>query len=239
MKKTFSLLLFAITLFSKAQEIKEVILLQENKKTIVRLEVQDIIVTLDTDGRLLAVHPNFISENLQESNLLTSYRSESDINFDYNDRNALGLNSRDNYIQYYNNFHDYESGKIKSIGNLIITYYDNFHDYDRGKIKSIGDLTFTYYSSFHDYEVGKLKSIGDLDLTYYDKFHDYDAGKLKSIGNSTFTYYSRFHDYEEGKIKSINDITFEYFDKFYSYKTGKLKSIKGNNQHIRFLTIYN
>lgn len=126
---------------------------------------------------------------------------------------------------YYSDFHDYEAGKIKSIGGVRFTYYSDFYSYESGKIKSIGDINFSYYSDFFDYESGKLKKIGDTAFTYYSNFNDYEAGKIKSVGRTNFSYYSNFNSYESGKLKKIGSASYTYFSNFDSSKlTGKLKS---------------
>ncbi len=112
-------------------------------------------------------------------------------------------------VKFYSDFHDYESGKIKEVGDIDFKYYSNFHDYNSGKIKSIRRIKFDYYSDFHDYESGKIKSIGDVKFTYYSGFNDYEKGKIKSIGDSKYEYYSgsdkREGTLKKGKLKYITD----------------------------------
>lgn len=137
----------------------------------------------------------------------------------------LDLDTDEGEVSYYSDFHDYEAGKIESLGQTRFSYYSDFHDYEAGKVKQIGNIHFAYYSDFHDYEAGKVKQIGNARLTYYSDFHDYEAGKISRIGDVAITYYSDFNDYEAGKIKAIGPYTYSYFSDF-DRNVGRLKSGK-------------
>ena len=112
-------------------------------------------------------------------------------------------------VEFYSDFHDYESGKLKKVGDIDFKYYSDFHDYNSGKIKAIRRTKFEYYSDFQDYEAGKLKSVGDVEFTYYSGFRDYEKGKIKSIGESKYEYYSEDSQkrgmLKKGKLKYITD----------------------------------
>ncbi len=65
-------------------------------------------------------------------------------------------------VSYYDS--DYEScieGKIRYIGDTLITYYDS--DYEsciKGKVRCIGDTLITYFDSDSSYP-GRVRYVGD------------------------------------------------------------------------------
>jgi hypothetical protein len=137
----------------------------------------------------------------------------SDRPADYVNRKITPYGGR---VEYYTE-KDNEAfrGKLKYIGNVMITYYASFDEKSMvGKIKSIGTNTMSYYTAYDDPSAqGKLKSIGRMNFAYYSSF-DNDAykGKIKNAGSVGFTYYSSTDDKAySGKIKSMNNMPFTYY----------------------------
>lgn len=110
-------------------------------------------------------------------------------------------------LSYYASYEqEWLRGKLKSIGKITLDYYSNFdNEAFKGSIKSIGANAITWYGSFDNSAVkGKLKSVGPTSLTYYNSSDDkLYSGRLKTIGNSSFTWYGSFDlkDYQ-GALKT-------------------------------------
>ena len=109
-------------------------------------------------------------------------------------------------------------GKVRTIGNCIITYYASFQPAaQKGKIKSIGSVLLDYYMDYdNEAYKGKLKTAGNLTISYYASF-DNEAyrGKLKAVGNTSLSYYSVFDDkFNTGKIKSIGSFAYTWYNNF-------------------------
>ncbi|MBX2887635.1 MAG: hypothetical protein KF829_03210 [Ferruginibacter sp.] len=120
-------------------------------------------------------------------------------------------------VNYTNLDNEAFAGKIRYIGQKMITYYASYDDADLvGKIKSIGSTTFEYYNRYDEESLrGKIKSIGSDRIIYYSSFDPSFGGKLKSIGAVQLTYYSNFDDKAiKGKIKSIGQSQFSYYTSF-------------------------
>ena len=75
-------------------------------------------------------------------------------------------------------------GKIRFIGNALVTYYDS--DYElciQGKVRYLGPYLITYYdSSYESCIQGKVRTIGGVLVTYFDSDSP-RAGKVKNIGD--------------------------------------------------------
>ncbi len=134
------------------------------------------VVDIDTNGEML------ISVELPGRNfIVVDQRGE------VYDVEAIGL-----YVDHYSNFHQYNAGKIKKVGDVEFEYYSDFYDYNTGKIKRIGSVDFSYHSNFHDYKAGKIEQIGSVKIDYHSNFHDYEVGKIKSIGRNRYSYSKSF-----------------------------------------------
>lgn len=135
-------------------------------------------------------------------------------------------------LDYYNNFHDWEAGKLKSVNNMGIEYYDAFNSLFTGRLKRLGNVEITYYDQFHAEKSGKIKSAGNVQLDYYDNFHAERAGKLKSVSNLNLEYYDGFNTSKNGKLKSAGTMQLDYYDNFYPEKSGRLKSVSGSLPNV-------
>lgn len=195
MKKLYILSLLVFAISTQAQKIREIIFFQNYEKAIINLRIEDVLVSIDTDGNLLHLSQFTSKDNSMEIMPNTrSFSLDGDSDFDYPEDTAL--NSRFNQkISYYNDFYDYQSGKLEKVNGVKFSYYNNFYDYQKGKIQSIGNISFSYNNNFYDYLEGKISSIGNIKFEYFNDFYKHKKGKLKSIkGNSNHT-----------KITVIND----------------------------------
>ena len=177
MKKIYFLLVFTAFLNLQAQKISEIFITQSGLSATVNVVTNNLSFSINTEGTIRGMSFSTAEKALVENNSKTTFNE--DIDLEYRDPNAT----------------------FSTEGN--VEYYDNFYDYNRGKVKSIGEIKFEYYDGFYPYQKGKLRSIGNLKLTYYDAFYAYQKGKIKSIGNVTFTYFDDFYKYKQGKLKSI------------------------------------
>ena len=191
MKKLSLLLLIAGFSTIQAQKIKEIYIAQDGHKSIVHLDLNDVSISIDTKGNLLQM--NLQSGDKGLLNNITNATFENDTEIDY--RDPKSSYSKDDHLDFYDNFYDYSSGKLKTVNKFKFDYYDGFHSYQKGNLKSIGDLKFTYYDQFNSHEEGKIKSIGNVTFSYHDDFYEYKAGKLKSIkGNKNNIKITVFND---------------------------------------------
>ena len=182
MKKFYFLFIITGYLNLQAQKISEIFITQNGLSATVNVVTNNLSFSVNTEGAISGM--SFISTEkiLLENNARTTFYK--DIDLDYRDPNSTL--SKEGNIEYYDNFYEYKSGKIKSIGDLKFDYYDGFYPYQKGKISSIGDVKFTYYDTFYSYQKGKIQSIGNITFTYFDDFYNYKKGKLKSIkGNNS------------------------------------------------------
>ena len=119
-------------------------------------------------------------------------------------------------VEYYTD-KDNESfrGKIKYIGNTMITYFASFDDKDKaGRIKTIGTIPFNYFTTYDDpSSKGKLRMVGKTAYNYYTNFdNDGFKNKIKSVGSVGFTYFATTDDKAlVGKVKSVNNKPFTYY----------------------------
>lgn len=119
-------------------------------------------------------------------------------------------------IEYYTD-KDNEAfrGKIKYIGNTLITYFASFDDKDKaGRIKTMGTIPLNYFTTFDDPSAkGKLRSVGKSTYNYYTNFdNDGFKNKIKSVGSVGFTYFATTDDKAlVGKVKSVNNKPFTYY----------------------------
>lgn len=183
MKIRFYLLLSILMLTSlKAQKITDIWLLNSGNSADLAVHIGNATVFLNTNGKLLSIN-TLNSDKITPSTGWMTYDSDSDIEYDNPD--SIPLNGE---ISFYDDFHDYNSGKLRSVGNVTFKYSDGFKTYLKGKVEQIGNLKITYFDDFHPYQTGKIKSIGNITFTYHDDFHAYKSGKLKSIkGNADHT----------------------------------------------------
>ena len=91
-----------------------------------------------------------------------------------------------NFVSHYDS--DYEScieGKIRYIGNVLVTYYDS--DYESclvGKVRYLGPILIQYYDSDNEScMVGKVRYIGDTFISYFDSDSS-RPGKVRYIGDT-------------------------------------------------------
>jgi hypothetical protein len=119
-------------------------------------------------------------------------------------------------IEYYTD-KDNEAfrGKIKYIGNTMITYFASFDDKDKaGRIKTIGTIPFNYFTTYDDPSAkGKIRMVGRTAYSFYTNF-DNDAykNKIKSVGTVGITYFATTDDKAlVGKVKSVNNRPFTYY----------------------------
>lgn len=191
MKKLSLLLLLANFSTMQAQEIKEIFIEQNGIKSIVNLVLNDVSISIDTKGNLLQINLQSSDKGLLNNNTNSTF--QNDIEIDY--RDPKSSYSKDGNLEYYDNFYDYSSGKLKTVHRFNFDYYDGFYSYQKGNVKSVGDIKFTYYDQFNSHEEGKIKSIGNITFTYHDNFYPYKSGKLKSIkGNNNNIKITVFND---------------------------------------------
>lgn len=127
------------------------------------------------------------------------------------------------------------AGKIRYIGQKMITYYASYDDADLvGKIKSIGNIQFEYFNRYDEESLrGKIKSIGSDRIVYYSSFDPSFGGKVKMIGPVQLTYYSNFDDKAiKGKIKSVGSFNFTYYT---SYDRKELVGNMRNGWRINYV----
>lgn len=191
MKELSLLLLLAGFSPIQAQEIKEIFIEQNGKKSIVNLVLNDVSISIDTKGNLLQMNLQSGNKRLLDKNTTVTFQNDTEI--DYRDPTSSYTN--DGNLEYYDNFYDYSSGKLKTVNKFNFDYYDGFYSYQKGNLKSIGDVKFTYYDQFNSYEKAKIKSIGNVTFTYHDNFYQYKSGKVKSIkGNNNNIKITVFND---------------------------------------------
>lgn len=179
MKKIYFLIIFSAILNIKAQEIKEIFLLQNGKITIINLNIKNVFISIDTNGNLVNINEFSPSNKILPNLSSFSYQNDADIDYVDPDFNRPG--SKNNDINFYDDFYDYSKGKLKSVYGVDFTYNDGFYNYLKGKLEAIGKTEFDYFDDFYAYQKGKIKSIGNITFEYYDDFYAYRKGKLKSI----------------------------------------------------------
>jgi hypothetical protein len=192
----FASLLFS--LFASAQRIHKVILTDKGATTTTCFLLnENVVIYLSDEGDIKEWGVDLYADRPA----------------DYVNRKITPYGGR---VEYYNE-KDNEAfrGKLKYVGNVLITYYASFDEKSMaGKIKSIGTSTMNYYTVYDDpSSKGKLKSIGRMNFTYYSSF-DNDAfkGKIKNAGTVGFTYYASTDDKAfAGKVKSMNNMPFTYY----------------------------
>lgn len=195
MKEKFFLLSILLFSFATAQKINSVTLYQNTDRFIINFSGSNANISITSAGNLLYIREKEVNNSTVYPDAAAGYSFDGDRDFDYDDLKSGFFASKGDFITFYDDFHDYEAGKLKSAGNTEIKYYDGFHAYEKGKIKSIGDLSFTYYDDFHNYKKGKIKSIGNLQFDYFDSFYPYKEGKLKSVkGNKNHIKINIIHD---------------------------------------------
>ena len=191
MNKLSLLLLLASFSTIQAQEIKEIFIDQNGIKSIVNLVLNDVSISIDTKGNLLQMNLHSGDKGLLNNNTNAIFQNDAEIDY----RDPKSSYSKDDNLEYYDNFYDYSSGKLKTVNKFNFDYYDGFYSYQKGNLKSIGDVKFTYYDQFNSHEEGKIKSIGNVTFTYHDNFYPYKSGKLKSIkGNKNNIKINVFND---------------------------------------------
>lgn len=184
MKKTLSIFLFLLLTQIKAQKINSISLYQGHNDYIISLDIDDTSLVLGSDGTIISLSENGGSRKAPLSQTdMSSFTVSGNGDFDYDESGRVISRNHfsDNKITYYDNFYDYNSGKLKSVKGVSFEYYDSFYPYLKGKIKSFGNLKFDYYDNFYEYLTGKIKSINGLKFEYYDNFYKYKTGKLKSV----------------------------------------------------------
>lgn len=173
------MLVFAISV--QAQKINEIIFFQKSGKAIINLRIDEAYVSIDTDGKLLHLSESGNQSRTMEIEPNTrTFSVNTDTDFDYPDKSLLS-SSFNRKISYYNDFYDYQSGKLEKVNGVKFSYYSNFYDYQKGKIESIGNLSFSYYSDFYSYLCGKISTIDGIEFEYFNDFYPHKTGKLKSI----------------------------------------------------------
>lgn len=130
-------------------------------------------------------------------------------------------------VEYYSQNDDEAlRGKVKYIGNILLTYFASYENEAlKGKLKAIGSTNFDYYLNYDDAAYrGNLKKIGSNAITWYASFENEDIkGKLKNVGLTTFTFYGSFEDKAyRGKIKTIGQNSLTYYSSFEQY-SGSVK----------------
>ncbi len=199
MKNIFILIaFFCLSYVASAQRIHKIILSDKGATTTTCFLLnENVVIYLSQEGEIKEWGVDLYSDRPA----------------DYVNRKITPYGGR---VEYYTE-KDNEAfrGKLKYIGNVMITYYASFDEKSMvGKIKSIGTNTMSYYTAYDDPSAqGKLKSIGRMNFAYYSSF-DNDAykGKIKNAGSVGFTYYSSTDDKAySGKIKSMNNMPFTYY----------------------------
>ncbi|MBS1754053.1 MAG: hypothetical protein R2765_12180 [Ferruginibacter sp.] len=131
-------------------------------------------------------------------------------------------------VEYYTQNDDVAlRGKVKYIGNILITYYASYeNDALKGKLKAIGPTSIDYYLNYDDEACrGYIKKIGSLAINWYASYENADIkGKLKNVGATLLSYYGSFEDKAyRGKIKSIGQYNITYYSSFELY-SGSMKT---------------
>ncbi len=202
MKRIF--LVIAVTLFlatANGQSIAKITIADDGNIETIAFEVEpNVMLNIKVDGTVI----NW-GEDVYKENGVENYAEKLK---DYMGR-----------VEYYSaNDNEAFRGKVKSIGQTLITYYASYeNDALKGKLKSIGSNKMDYYLSYDDEAYrGKLKTVGAVTLTWFASYNNEAyRGKLKSIGSSDFTYYSSTDDKAyKGKLKSIAASQFTYYSSF-------------------------
>lgn len=163
--------------------------------------IDNALINVSKEGQIVG----YGMENIQRQNLHWMYPPQLDP-----------------YMGRVENYTDIDDasfrGKIKYIGQTMITYYASYDKEElRGKIKTIGTTDFVYYESYSDKAfAGNIQRAGNNNFTYYSSF-DNEAlqGKFKTIGNTGINYYSSFDDKAiKGRIKNIGTDNFVYYTSF-------------------------
>lgn len=174
-------MVLVFTISVQAQKINEIIFFQKSGKAIINLRIEDAFVSIDTDGKLLHLSESGNQSSTMEIEPNTrTFSVNADTDFDYPDKSLLS-SSFNRKISYYNDFYDYQSGKLEKVNGVKFSYYSNFYDYQKGKIESIGNLSFSYYSDFYSYQSGKISTIDGIEFEYFNDFYPHKMGMLKSI----------------------------------------------------------
>ncbi|HQW83053.1 MAG TPA: hypothetical protein PK987_01255 [Ferruginibacter sp.] len=131
-------------------------------------------------------------------------------------------------VEYYSQNDDAAlRGKVKYIGNTLLTYFASYeNDALIGKLKAIGYTNIDYYLNYDDAAYrGNIKKIGANMINWYASFENADIkGKLKNVGSTLLTYYGSFEDKAyRGKIKSIGQNNITYYSSFELY-SGSMKT---------------
>jgi len=193
-------LIFSGTIY--AQSLSIVSLDRSGDKILLSFRtIDNALINISKEGQLLG----YGMENLQRQNLHWMFPPKLDPYMgrveNYSDNEDVNLRGKVKYIgqtmvTYYASYDKEElHGKIKSIGTTDIVYYESYSDKAfAGNIQRAGNNNFTYYSSFDSEALkGKFKTIGNAGLTYYSSFEDKAIkGRIKSIGTDSFTYYTSF-----------------------------------------------
>ncbi|GEM_PF-1599772 len=202
MKKYILFILFFYAFSASAQKINEIILFQNSSNFIINITIEDLNLSLYSNGSIASISKGYNSNKnpFSENAFYNIFSFYGDRNFDYEDKYKYRHKTDDDFnkenrIELYDNFYDYENGKIKSIHGIKFTYNGSFYKYKEGKLKSIGNIDFRYYDDFYSYQKGKTESIGNIKFRYFDDFYKYKSGKLESVKNNS----------DNIKITIIND----------------------------------
>ena len=203
MKK--SLLILVACIFSGtiyAQSLSVVCMDRSGDKILLCFRtIDNALINVSKEGQLVG----YGMENLQRQNLHWMFPPQLDP-----------------YMGRVENYSDNEDvnfrGKVKYIGQTMITYYATYDkDELHGKIKCIGATDFVYFESYSDKSfAGNIQRAGNNNFNYYSSF-DNEAlkGKFKTIGNTGLSYYSSFEDKAiKGRIKNIGTDNFTYYTSF-------------------------
>jgi hypothetical protein len=107
----------------------------------------------------------------------------------------------------------YKDGRISQVGDLPL-------EYDSGKVRAIGNLRFDYYG-WGLGQTGKITQVGDIPIVI-------EYGFLTRLGSVRFEYKDGLiwkiddldFSYESGRIKQIGEVKF-------TYDWGTLKKVTG------------
>lgn len=201
MKKIFFLLLSSFILYAaQAQRLSRIVFNNTGQLEAIDYELpENVILKLSKDGNIMSWGAN-------------RYAGRDDIMREQ-------LDPYVGRVEYYpNNVNEAFRGKIRSIGQVMITYYASYDNPAfAGKIQSIGRNNFNYYTlQENEAFKGNLKSIGSDQFEWYSTYDldDY-KGKLKSVANNAITYYTSLDDqYIRGKVKSIGGSVYTYYTSF-------------------------
>ena len=177
MRKIYLLFILfsSVSLFS--QQLQEISISQKSQKEIISLTIGNAAISIDTNGNLSNAMIESKSKVRLNNQTGTTFQGDADIDYD----DPKSFSKKDDIFDYYDNFSDYNSGKIESINGIKFEYYDGFNAYQKGKISSIGDLKITYHDGFYAYQKGKLASVGTITFSYFDSFYKFKSGKLESV----------------------------------------------------------